>query len=227
MRPLEIEAWLFRLDRTEPSAPSLSEEEALRAADISDPLHRSRYERTRSAVRRVLAERLDLPPDQIALTRAAGGKPMLANRPGCEFSLSHSGAALVVATSGEPIGVDIETRGPRSDVLTLAGRFFSPEDCEMLRRAQGAPREEIFLRQWVAKEAALKAAGCGLAGGLREAACDCLDAEIRAVRWAAHHYSIQPFRLEDSTPGAIAWAGDRPAAIRWREPGELADRIAY
>jgi 4'-phosphopantetheinyl transferase len=157
-------------------------------------------------------------PENIALNVAPGGKPHVA---GCEFSISHSGSWLVVAISDAPVGVDIEINKPRRDVMDLAVRFFSASDIHFLRQAKNAERDRAFIRQWVAKEAALKAAGVGLALHLGRTECVFEESAIREVRWDAERFAIHEFTLPDGTPGALAWAGGRPADVQWRDPAEI------
>ena len=89
--------------------------------------------------------------------------------------------------------------------------------------AAGVVRERLFLQQWVAKEAALKAAGVGLSRHLHQAECHYGEAAIRAVRWGrgpAEAFAIREFSLPDGTPGAVAWE-DGAAELRWRDAAEV------
>ena len=214
--PLSIDAWPFQLDEFTPR-PVSHPEDAARAAVISDPLRKIRTQRARAALRRVLGLRLGMKPELVALEIAAGGKPFVA---GCEFSISHSGPWLAVVVSGSAVGVDVESQRPRRNAAEIAARFFSARDILSLQETEAARREIFFLRQWVAKEAALKAAGVGLSAHLHKAECVLENSSVRGVRWDAERFAIHEFSLRDGTPGAVAWRGDGPAQIKWRDPAE-------
>jgi phosphopantetheinyl transferase len=212
----EAESWVFR-----PAEAAMDPFPADSASvkDVPDPARRDVAARSRSILRRVLALRLGMPPEEIEFRVEPGGKPRVS---GCEFSLSHSGPWLVVVTGEAELGVDVEFRTPRSDVLELARRFFSNDDVAALRDAHD--RERAFILQWVAKEAALKASGVGLAGGLGRARCVYEGSAIREVAWDAERFSICEFALVDGTPGAVAWRRGSRGAIRWRDAAEAGIR---
>jgi len=210
-----IEIWAFQLDECLFGAV-FHAADAARAAAISDPLRKIRFERGRALLRRVLGLRLGARPEDIEFEILPGGKPRVA---GCEFSISHSGPWLVVAASDTAVGVDVEAQRPGRDVMELAGRFFSAHDFELLRQSAG-PQFQGFLRQWVAKEAALKAAGVGIANHLGRAECAADGGAIRGVRWDAESYAIHEFTLRDGTPGAVAWRGGISADVKWRDGAE-------
>ncbi len=142
--------------------------------------------------------------------RDPAGKPFIVNASGCEFSISHSGEWLAIAMGGAPVGIDIETRTPGVEVSKLATRFFSAADAALLNAQSPHERNAHFARQWVAKEAALKAAGVGISQHLHKAECVLANGEICEVRWAVNRverFVIREFLLVDGTPGAIACAG--------------------
>jgi 4'-phosphopantetheinyl transferase len=205
----------------EDSNPVLSAEELRRAGEISNPLIRRNYEHTRSTVRKVLGCRLGIAPAEIQLASSPKGKPLVVGAADCEFSISHSGDFLVVATGNVPLGVDIETRSPRQGGLGVAERFFSAADFQILREGGKPEFETMFLRQWVAKEAALKALGMGIGGGLADAECEYHEGRIVAVRLADERIPVRPFSLADGTPGAVARRGTMTPALSWKNADEL------
>jgi len=216
----EVDLWVISFALQE-QRPVLSGEELRCAQAFSNPLMRNRYERTRSTVRKVLGRRLEVAPAEIQFEKSANGKPHVAGTVRCEFSISHSGDFLIVATADAPIGVDIETRLPQRGGLGLAERFFSGADFEIVRAVGAENVAAVFLRQWVAKEAALKALGMGIGGGLAEAECEYREEEICAVRLPGARLSIRPFTLSDGTPGAAAVPGTEEMTLRWRDAREL------
>lgn len=213
---VKIEAWAFQLDECS-IPPALHPGDSARPAQFSNPTHRLRHERGRSALRSVLAIRLGIKPRDVAFEISPRGKPGVI---GCEFSISHSGPWLVVAVSSNAVGIDIETSRRPRNVAALAARFFSVRDHRSLCDARDAERDRVFIRQWVAKEAALKCDGRGLAG-LHKAECIMDESGISGVRWDAQQFSVHEFTLADGTPGAAAWRGDADARIEWRNAAEI------
>lgn len=182
--------------------------ERAEAAAIADPERRVRHVRIRSFVRQTLAKCLDCDPLHLEFRRTSAGKPFIEAAPRCEFSLSHSGDWVALAVAPFEVGVDIEARVPRIDPRLLAARFFSLEDAAVIERA-GGNFEREFLAQWVAKEAALKAAGTGIAGYLEKLRCDFAKGTVVAIGGLDGGFAIHPFQLPDGTPGAVAWSADR------------------
>jgi len=104
-------------------------------------------------------------PIEIALKRAAHGKPFLAGShcTNLRFNLSHSGDAVLCALArGREIGVDIEATVPSDDLLNIATQFFAPDECAALAARNGGERTALFYQLWTRKEAYLKARGKGL-----------------------------------------------------------------
>jgi 4'-phosphopantetheinyl transferase len=217
--PMEIEIRVVRLGETR--AYLLSDSEKTEAQGIPDSARRIRFERTRSALRETLAGRLGVPAMSLEFRRADGGKPFIVNASACEFSISHSGEWLAIAMGDVPVGIDIETRTPGVEVSKLAARFFSPNDAALLNAQLPHERSAHFAKQWVAKEAALKAAGVGISQHLHIAECVLANGEICEVLWVTNgrpeRFAIRQFTLIDGTPGAVACAGI--PEIRWRDPG--------
>ena len=107
-----------------------------------------------------LAHRLDLAPAQVDLRRSYAGAPLLSvsgrNRP---VSLARSADFLLIAIADHAIGVDLEAFGsPRPPPWNLLGQG---ERAELAGLATDAARHEAFLRNWVVKEALVKARGTG------------------------------------------------------------------
>lgn len=208
-----VEAWAFRV--LEAPIDPLPADHA-QAASIPDIGRRLFAARSRTIVRRILGARFGRNPTEVEWTRDPSGKPRIE---GCEFSISHSGPWLVVVTGEFELGVDIETRVPTRDVTELARRFFSASDYAALMGASDLA--VAFQTQWVAKEAALKVSGLGIAGGLARAECLFCDGRITGVNCGAERFEIRPFAVADGTRGAIAWRQGPQVDVRWREAAEI------
>jgi len=120
----------------------LSASERERAEQLRSERSRRLWIRSRGILRALLARYEGSDPRALRFALGAHGKPML-EAPACgevdlRFNLSHSGTlALYAVTAGREVGVDIERARER----------YTAE----------------FLRAWVAREAAVKCRGSGLA----------------------------------------------------------------
>jgi 4'-phosphopantetheinyl transferase len=119
-------------------------------------------------LKQVLAGCTGLAAETIEFTENRYGKPELApgitDLPVC-FNLSHTKDLVVCAlTLGHPIGVDIENVH-RQVNLSIADRFFSNQEAEVISQADTCLKQSLFFRFWTLKEAYVKATGRGLATG--------------------------------------------------------------
>jgi 4'-phosphopantetheinyl transferase len=155
--PAEVCAALWQL---------LSRDERERAEKFRYAEHRQHYIVARASLRRLLAERLRIPPSAVEFVETEYGKPRLApvhRSADVEFNLSHSGIlALYAFTSGRAVGVDVELIREVPDAEDLAERFFSPTETASLRALPLDRRSLAFLACWTRKEAFIKALGLGL-----------------------------------------------------------------
>lgn len=147
-------------------ATMLDQRERERAARLHDPLLRRRYIAAHSALRQLLGWRLGCDPAALVLTVDRHGKPSLpGGRPA--FNLSHSGGwALIALADDGAIGVDLELGERLGEVDRLAERLFADGELAAFRALPHAARTRAFLTAWARKEAALKALGLGLPGGM-------------------------------------------------------------
>ncbi|MBY4899190.1 4'-phosphopantetheinyl transferase superfamily protein [Cupriavidus sp. AU9028] len=153
------------------AASTLSADELARCAALKRPADRVRFAATRSALRRLLAERMDCSATSLAFATSAFGKPLLAKPGAPRFNVSHAGgcAAIAIADSGD-VGIDIErvnTDLAQQELRAMAAHCFT-------RRERGwleghAPQEwpGAFHTLWSRKEALLKALGLGIADHLQ------------------------------------------------------------
>ena len=104
----------------------------------------SRTERLIRLAREYAAE-VDVPlPKKLSIARGEHGKPYFENAPWLHFSVSHSGGLWVCALCRCEVGIDIEQYSAR-DYLSLAGRFFHPDETEYTERG-GISGGRLFAR---------------------------------------------------------------------------------
>jgi len=155
----------------------LSASERERAEQLRSERSRRLWIRSRGILRALLARYEGSDPRALRFALGAHGKPML-EAPACgevdlRFNLSHSGTlALYAVTAGREVGVDIERARER----------YTAE----------------FLRAWVAREAAVKCRGSGLATSPGDSpAADLWTAELDVGPGAAAAVAIEGGRCEE------------------------------
>jgi phosphopantetheinyl transferase len=140
----------------------LSEDEKARAGAFRHDLRRRQFVETRAAVRRGLARRLDIDPAEVRLVTGPRGRPELVGGE-CWFNVAHSDhLALVAFRSEGAIGVDLQRLDPALPWRRLLARICDELELAEARAEARAVAHLAFFERWVAKEALLKALGCGL-----------------------------------------------------------------
>jgi 4'-phosphopantetheinyl transferase len=213
----------------------LSVEERARASRFRHSVDRSSFVAAHGALRAILGRCLGVGPSCLRFSYGRFGKPAVDGPLGAnlvEFNLSHSGdLALVAATFGRRLGIDLERIDASRSGQEIAERFFSSREIAALRALPRERQTDAFFACWTRKEAYLKARGDGLSFPLDQfsvsvspeepaSLLDCGDDETQ--RWV----------LQDLSPGA-GWAaavaiegrGWRLRRWRWRgTPGELGEK---
>ncbi|MFG1673832.1 4'-phosphopantetheinyl transferase family protein [Micromonospora sp. NPDC049282] len=199
--------------------------ERSRAAALGTAALRDRFTVAHGALRVLAGREAGVAPQALVWRPGRYGRPALTGpHAGRHTSLSYSGGLVAVALGvGRPVGVDIQHHPPGRDPVSLAGRFFHPEEARHVADgADAGQRADRCTRLWVRKEAAVKSAGARLwphlavpvhAGDVVE----CADPP------GAH-------RLADvaTPPGyrmAVARAGDAPYVVEFHS-STLADVLA-
>lgn len=163
-----IEVFVFDIsaDGAPETSDVLSDAERAQARSMRSADARATFMRSRRALRQTLGWLCASAPADLDIRISAHGKPYLHASGGpqpSQFNLSHSGKDLAIAVGrGMPVGVDIERRDQAVDALSVAEHFFRRNDVRQLRALDDSQRQDAFLRIWVRKEAAAKAAGLGL-----------------------------------------------------------------
>jgi phosphopantetheinyl transferase len=149
-------------------AVMLRNEEQEEARLIKAESRRRRFIQTRTALRALLSDACDntVHESEWRFTRLPGGKPCLECKggfPSFEFSISHARTFSAIAvTSGEPIGIDIESASTSRSAIIPSPVALCPEECGALATAPESERWRRFIRIWTAKEAYAKFLGVGI-----------------------------------------------------------------
>lgn len=229
----EIHVWVCHVGGAPPEALSreladLEPAERSRADRMRPPADRARFVAAHAALKRLLSRYLALPPSDIELDAAPGGKPRLSPATlaktaadlDLRFNLSHSGDLAAVAVSRRDVGVDLEREQPVRDWTALSAHVCSLEERQVLdRQADAAGIDRAFNRIWVRKEAFVKATGTGLAADLTGVTVLPLESPTAPVigaaaagadgrRWSVHDIAVGP-----GYAGAVATDIDRPTVL--------------
>ena len=147
----KLQLWLLPMDDSR--KPITFKEEAI--ANNLSPIRGSEYRISRGIIREALSDLFGVPPLDIPLDAPQGEPPLLGEGWG-KINFSHCGDALLIGWSDQNIGVDIERIDRKFDAKSIAKRFYSQEERDMLR---GLDKDEFrlnALKLWVSKESAIK-----------------------------------------------------------------------
>lgn len=146
--------------------PLLSDAERRRAARFVSARAARRFIVGRARLRQLLAERLGVLPEGVALVSGPRGKPELAGleaRAGLRFNLSrHDEVAVCVLAYDREVGIDVEAVRPVPDADAFVAHWFAPVEREAYRALAPEERPLGFFNCWTRKEAFVKALGAGL-----------------------------------------------------------------
>lgn len=165
---------------------TLSPPERRRHAVIHSPLRRRRFAARRWILRKHLANLLDLEPEEVPLRWGDHGKPELHGSV-LRFNTSHSQqVGLAAFSSTHELGIDVEMIDPRRRWECLLPKICDPLEATEVEAESRWDGPIAFFRRWVAKEAILKALGCGLTTSptdirLQQAAHGRLEAELPGI----------------------------------------------
>jgi phosphopantetheinyl transferase len=122
----------------------------------------ARREATRNALRSVLGKLTSRLPLSLCFGRTSQGKPYLEGDDLVAFNISHSkNWSLIALSRSQRIGCDIEDRFSDDDVGQLGPLVLHASELEAMAQLAEQHRRDAFMRNWVRKEAVLKAEGSG------------------------------------------------------------------
>ncbi|MEX0825735.1 MAG: 4'-phosphopantetheinyl transferase superfamily protein [Acidimicrobiia bacterium] len=161
-----------------------------------------------AAIAAVLASALDPNSDDTVIDHRCAscggsdhGQPTLRGRGELAVSIARGGGDLVVALAESPVGIDMEPPNSADAVLEVAPRIMTDVEWRSLEVLPAADRARRALVLWTAKEAALKAAGTGLPGGLANVECEVVEGRLVAVRLLGplRHLQREQWRARTTT----------------------------
>ena len=225
----EVHLWALPLDeaplqQAEHQVLELAADERERAARIRCSQTRSAFVQTRTALRTLLGHYLDLPPDAVALSSGAWGKPQLGAGMGdLQFNVSHSGQLALIALSHSAVGVDLEWQPADLDWRELLPVCCHPAELADFQGVADAEGRARLLRLWTAKEAYLKGRGEGLSlplTAIRLSAGGGWQAHIEASSDAGQGWWLHALTLPAGYLGCVATPFPSPL-IRFQSLAEL------
>ena len=168
--PSHAYAWLI------PDSPGIAPDDApwamldtaelSRALALRDPASRRLYVTSHAWLRQILSAATGRQPASLVIDRRKGGKPFLRQpqgEPRLHFSLSHTkGCAAIAICWLCEVGVDIERVEALHDLDTFLPLVTNDDERRCLDGMDQEKRLANFFALWTAKEAYVKAAGCGL-----------------------------------------------------------------
>jgi 4'-phosphopantetheinyl transferase len=172
----QIHVWRVPLNQNPIRIPEfkelLSPDERARAERFRFDKDRNQFIESRAALRLLLSQYLNISPTALTLSKAAHGKPALANgqsNSGLRFNLSRrDGLALVAVARNREIGVDVELIQAGLPIFEIANVSFSENELAELQSLPEAQQAAGFYNCWTRKEAYVKARGEGFSFPLKQ-----------------------------------------------------------
>lgn len=199
----------------------LRDTEIKRAESMVQPVKRRRWIRSRVAVRELLSERTGISPGELIFGNEPG-KPIVSNEHDDlpSFSISHSKNFTCVAVCMDcEVGIDIEEHRTVRNRELKTGKFFCPCEQEALNAMDEQKRAKAFLQTWTAKEAWLKAIGCGVVSFPVTQVCVDVQPTLRYRHTQDHspdNWNLTPIHI-DGFIGAVACR--RGNSVHFRSTG--------
>lgn len=216
---IEIHRLDLQLDEEPHGAwPALTAAERAAANRFIFCADRVRFAVTRAAVRLLLAREFGCAPHVIDIALGPHRKPEVRGVSGRTvsgaplFNVSHSGSHALIAIGNsrrlDSLGVDIERCDPALDPFLIADVGCTKLERDCLRSAKN-PRDVLY-PIWVAKEAALKAVGVGIAEHLQSVSIELQSGPEVGLRTEVAQWSGLRVRALEAPSGyvaAVAWSG--------------------
>ncbi len=221
LAPDQVHVWRVPLNQNPGRIPELkrviSPDEQARADRFRFDKDRKQFIESRATLRLLLSQYSNVSPTGLTFSKAAHGKPALANRQftgGLCFNLSRrDGLALVAVTRNREIGVDVELIRADLPLFEIARVSFSENELAALRSLPENQQAAGFYNCWTRKEAYVKARGEGFSFPLKQfdvslipgAAAKLLD--VRGSDTEVDRWTMQELSAGDGYVAALAFEG--------------------
>ncbi len=212
--PGEVHLWWARVseanEHLDRLRPMLNSDELERAARFRVEGAAQRFVVARAVLRSLLGRATGVDPADVVFAYGEHGKPRL-EAGGPSFNASDSGDFVVVGLASEELGVDVEAMRPLARRERLALRICTERELEAFETIPEAERDAAILRLWTCKEAALKAVGIGLSGGVQNIEIDLLPdgpPRLRRLRGEIDGWTLVPATLSPEVVCSVVVRGD-------------------
>jgi len=196
--PGEIHLWWASLEVSDREVGALRRLLNSRELERAD---RFRVPTARAVLRTLLGRTTATDPAAVDFDYGARGKPSVADAP--HFNASDSIDTVVVAMASAEIGVDVEGLRSLPNPDRLARRICTPDELEQLDALTEKEADAALLRLWTYKEAALKAVGLGLPGGLRNVDVDFRPGKPPQLRRLREHVNGWSLLIANVDPNLL------------------------
>ena len=149
----------------------LSYTEAMRYEEIQDPQRSKQFLLGRLLIGHLLDKAFDI-TDYTIETQDTFDKPKLAfgnSEYDLDFNISHTQklVAAVISPVG-PVGIDVEDTQIKRNWHAVGKKYFSAHENQDIERKPASVKDDICLKLWIAKEAAIKARGQTISRGMAD-----------------------------------------------------------
>jgi 4'-phosphopantetheinyl transferase len=181
----------------------LTPDERVRHARFAFDYLRDEYLLTRALCRLTLSRYAAVAPMAWQFERNDYGRPEIAGAQQAldlQFNLSNARSLVaIIVTRGRAAGIDVEETQRATEMLPIAGHYFSATELADLQALPAAQQPDRFFQLWTLKEAYIKARGMGLS----------IPLDSFAFRFDA---ATIGFRCDSGDDAAWQFAEFRPAA---------------
>ena len=182
----------------------LNADEISRAHRYHREVDRNRFLYTRSILRVLLGNYMNLHPNEIFFTTSINKKPVIKNNTNWHINISHSGDWILIAISKTDVGVDVEKVIPDFAFQDMLSSSFSQEECQHIEAS--ANSRLLFYELWVRKEALVKATAKGLDDDFAQIpSVDGVHQLEGDLLGATGNWTVRSFHVVDAYPAAVAY----------------------
>jgi len=202
--------------------PLLSNAERSRYQRFNFEQDKHRYLISRGTLRTILSMYLPAySPQMWQFDQTTNGKPFVASTQTCQlnktlhFNVSHTKwRTILVFSSSEQVGVDIEWLVRQTKFKTIIKRFFSDEEVNEIEglKSESSQRRRFF-EMWTLKEAMIKAKGERIAQALRTTEVSMEYPPIRKRTEISGHWQLESYVIGREHVAALALLQSQPCNI--------------